>query len=308
TAKWLPVKALKYPLKSDPARPMERLTMKYIPQLLAALSMLVSAAAAHPTPEDNADAVAHYLANEGVMVVSGETKILFDPLFNWDVRGLYQLVPEDMRAAMMAGQPPYDGIDAVFVSHAHDDHFAAADMNSYLTAHPEVVLFAPAQAVEAMREAEGWQPGFEGATPRIFSFAMDYGDPAETPKALIGVDVEAIRIPHAGGPARLGIQNMVFRVTLEEGATVMHLGDAQPDRALFSPHDEFLAARRTHMAFVPDWFFAALGGDATREMLNAIKAVGVHVQVVVPEGLKASGEDYFSVPGETRVITIGKDD
>ena len=68
-----------------------------------------------------------YLANEGVMVRHAETSILFDPLFN-NSFGQYQLVPDDMRAAIMAGKAPYDNADAVFISHYHDDHFSAADL------------------------------------------------------------------------------------------------------------------------------------------------------------------------------------
>ena len=68
-----------------------------------------------------------YLANEGVMVTHGETSILFDPLFN-NSYGQYQLVPREMREAIMTGAPPYDSVDAVFVSHYHEDHFSAEDI------------------------------------------------------------------------------------------------------------------------------------------------------------------------------------
>ena len=68
-----------------------------------------------------------YLANEGVMVSRGDTRILFDPLFN-ESFGQYQLVPDTMRAAILAGEAPFDGIDAVFISHYHDDHFSVPDM------------------------------------------------------------------------------------------------------------------------------------------------------------------------------------
>ena len=59
---------------------------------------------------------AQYLANEGLMVVHGETKVVFDPLFR-NSYGQYQLLPKPMEEALYAGAPPFDGIDAVFVSH-----------------------------------------------------------------------------------------------------------------------------------------------------------------------------------------------
>ena len=65
-----------------------------------------------------------YLENEGVMIAHGDTKILFDPLFENGYER-YQRVPPSMRDAIFAGIAPYDGVDAVFISHFHGDHFSA---------------------------------------------------------------------------------------------------------------------------------------------------------------------------------------
>ena len=62
-----------------------------------------------------------YLGNEGVMVSQGDTRVLFDPLFN-NSFGQYQLVPDNVRESIFAGAPPFDGVDAGFISHHHDDH------------------------------------------------------------------------------------------------------------------------------------------------------------------------------------------
>ena len=88
------------------------------------------------------DATAHYIANAGVMIVRGDTKILFDPLFT-NSYGDYTLPPREMRDAIVAGKPPYDGIDAVFISHYHGDHFSPAEMIDLLTAQPSLRLYAP---------------------------------------------------------------------------------------------------------------------------------------------------------------------
>ena len=73
----------------------------------------------------------HYLANAGVMIARGDTKILFDPFFRNDY-GQYDLVPPEMEAELFAGLPPWDGIDAIFISHHHDDHFDPAVVMKYL--------------------------------------------------------------------------------------------------------------------------------------------------------------------------------
>ena len=80
------------------------------------------------------------------MITHEDTKILFDPLYN-NGFGTYQMVPDDVRESMFAGTFPFDGVDAVFVSHFHGDHFAADDMLRLMRANAGIRLYAPAQAV-----------------------------------------------------------------------------------------------------------------------------------------------------------------
>ncbi|MCH8980798.1 MBL fold metallo-hydrolase, partial [candidate division KSB1 bacterium] len=56
-----------------------------------------------------------------------------------------------MRDDIFAGQAPYDGVDAVFISHSHGDHFSASDMMRLLRERQDIRLYAPLQAVAAMR-------------------------------------------------------------------------------------------------------------------------------------------------------------
>ena len=102
--------------------------------------------------------MAHYLANAGVLVARGETKVVFDPLFRNDY-GRFRLVPQALERALFDGTPPMDGIDAVFVSHLHGDHFTAAPTLAYLRAQPAVRLYAPSQVIAALRAAAVLSPG-----------------------------------------------------------------------------------------------------------------------------------------------------
>ena len=87
---------------------MRRKNFAYV-ILFFSLALISRAFAADEAPR------AHYLANEGVLITNGEVKVLFDPLFD-NSYGLYQLLPTDMQEALFAGTPPYDGIDAIFIS------------------------------------------------------------------------------------------------------------------------------------------------------------------------------------------------
>ena len=144
------------------------------------------------------------------MVESGPTKILFDPIFDKDY-GSFQLVAPETQNLMMAGQPPFDGVDAVFVSHAHGDHFAAGLVIEYLTANPEVQLIAPMQALSQMQKHEAWDDALRA---RIDAQEVELNASLEQSFNFDGtpVAVTRLRLPHAGGARQAKIENIVFRV------------------------------------------------------------------------------------------------
>lgn len=242
--------------------------------------------------------VATYLGNEAVMISDGETKILLDPLFP-NGFGVYQQVPDDMRADVMMATAPYDDIDAIFVSHMHPDHFSVEEVILYLERHTKTRLYAPEQAVEWMREET--DPA-SAIFDRVTGIALERLDP---PMAfnLDGIKVDAVRIPHAGWPGRADISNLVYRITLSGGTTVMHMGDADPRDEHYAPHAAHWETTRTDTAFPPYWFFNMGDGPALiADRLNTGTAIGVHVPMEVPIELLVGEDDYLHEVGETRTI------
>ena len=243
-----------------------------------------------------------YLANEGVMVTHEQTKILIDPLFN-NGFGRYQMVPEDVRAAMFAGDAPFDGVDAVFVSHFHGDHFSAEDMLRLLRTHTDTRLYAPAQAVAALREISSAED--TAVFDRVIGLDLSYGEEPvriDTDNLL----VEAVHIPHSGWPtARTDVQNLAFRITLNDYSTVLHMGDADARIVHFAADEEFWEERSIDMALPPYWFFASDDGvEILEDRMDVRHAIGIHVpdnfsnQANVPDELL--GVDLFTLPGEGR--------
>lgn len=285
--------------------PLRRLSM-----LIGLSTLALSGCAAsqhdHNHGSDHAHDQAHkggsaeYIANAAVMVESGSTKILFDPIFDNDY-GTYQLVAPATQTLMMAGQPPFDGVDAVFVSHAHGDHFAADIMIEYLIANPAVQLIAPTQALTQMQEHAAWD---DALITRIHAKAIDLNAIIDETFDLGGtsVAVTRLRLPHAGGARHAKVENIVFRVSLAQDATVMHLGDADPAEDGLRAQSRVFNQTTTQTAFVPFWFVGKANDAAVNELLNAEHLVGVHVPKNVPAALAGSGADYFSVPGEKREI------
>lgn len=254
-------------------------------------------------PAQADEGIARYLANEGVLISHGETKIAFDPIFRSSF-GQYLLLPEEMEAALFAGAPPFDGLDAVFISHYHGDHFSPADILRLMEAHTELQLFAPAQAVTAMR-SEG---DIEVIMNRVNQVSLAY---QETPIELAtdSITVEAVRIPHSGWPdTRQDVENIAWRVTLDDATTVLHLGDADPRDSHFANDAEFWGRNQPQTAFPPYWFLGSQSGrDILEQRIGAGRSIGIHVPAQIPadplqrpDGLR--GADLFTRPGETRQI------
>ncbi|MCJ8318100.1 MAG: MBL fold metallo-hydrolase [Colwellia sp.] len=244
-------------------------------------------------------ATAQYLGNEAILFTHQKTKILFDPFFHKNF-GIYQLVPEEIKKAIMSGTTPYNDIDAIFISHAHDDHFNAQEVADYLKRHSATKLFCSKQAAELLRPLVNRKI----AEQQVVSITLNYQDKPWY-KKFDKLIVEAVRIPHAGWPSRAEVENLVFRVTLNETATVMHMGDADPDDEHFIFHQNYWQKRFSHINFPPYWFyFSAEGRDILNTRVNAKNHVGIHVPVKVPSQLKKGNYQYFSEVTEQRKVIL----
>jgi L-ascorbate metabolism protein UlaG (beta-lactamase superfamily) len=250
-------------------------------------------------------ATAQYLANAAVLVANGGTKVVFDPLFRNDF-GSYERVPDALERALFAGEPPFDGLDAVFISHYHEDHFSAIDVLRLLETRSDLRLYAPAQAVAGMREIAPAR--LDAVLGRVHAIALQYRD-APVSLEQGPLLIEAVRVPHSGWPARQQhVENIAFRVTLDTETTVVHLGDADASDAHFAADDAYWSKRRTDLALPPYWFFLSDGGRQVLERrIAAARAIGMHVPADVPSrpterAAELREHELFTDPGEVRTI------
>ncbi len=284
--------------------------MRILPSAFLVTLSLAFAPACADQPARSEHAQAHYLANAGVMFAYGEQKILFDPLFQ-EGFGQYRLLPVEIERALFDGLPPWDGVDAIFISHYHDDHFSPDLMLRFLAAQAAVQLYAPAQAVAALKRSAG--DDYLAVADRVHPVQLEYGEkPLRVD--IPGIVIEAVRIPHSGWPGRMqDVENIAFRVTLEKEATVVHLGDADTKQPHFSRDADYWRARQTDLALPPYWYFLSPNGQAVLEkFIVPTRSVGVHV----PDGIPMDSEkrqpglqeaDLFKQPGETREIDVTGD-
>jgi L-ascorbate metabolism protein UlaG (beta-lactamase superfamily) len=248
------------------------------------------------------------ILNAGVMTAyetadDAGLKFLFDPLYDDHFGSLAQLTP-DLIERIIAGAPPYDGVDAVFVSHAHGDHFSVSQLTAMLEAQEGLTLVIPTQGLEQLREGPDWDATFE---TRVWGISLENGEASE-PFTVAGASVDAFRSPHSGWPDRhASVHNITFRVSVpgKAGAVsrVMHLGDADPDPVHYEALQTLLQAQRTGLAIVPFWFTGREDvAQIIDQTLNSESMVAVHVPVNVPDRLKEGEWTYFSKAGEVLEI------
>jgi L-ascorbate metabolism protein UlaG (beta-lactamase superfamily) len=245
-------------------------------------------------------ASARYLGNEGVLVARGNTKILFDAFYAESFKGTYVLVPEDDESALMKGSPPFDGVDAIFVSHIHPDHFNSRLVIAYMRAHPKVRLYAGIDVMGAIRAADA---SSDPLMERIVPVHVVPGAPVKTFN-IDGLEVEAFPIPHNGGGPT---PNYAFRATLDQKTRVIHLGDADPEDRHYAPYQTDFDARPTDVAFPPFWMLLSESGRRVLEQrIRPKQTIGIHVEAKEREDLARARRDakgdLFVEPGETRPI------
>lgn len=267
-------------------------------RLLFALLLVVLSAC------KDAESTLQYLANEGVAVFHDDTTLLFDPLFRSDF-GTYAMVPDSIREALFTGAAPFERVTAVFVSHYHGDHFDPDDMLKLLKHHDTTRLYAPRQAVDGMKQAA--EAADAAIFERIVALDLRYEDEPLTFRNG-EIVVEAFFVPHAGWPVRVTeVQNIAFRVTVDHEASVVHLGDADPNLVHFELHGEKWREQTTDVALPPYWFFnSTMGNQVLEDYVRPRQATGIHVpssyaeRENVPEDLR--DYDLFTRPGETRKL------
>ena len=246
-------------------------------------------------------AEARYLGNEGILVSRGDTKVLFDAFYAESFGGTYSLVPSAMEQAMLAGQAPFDGVDAVFISHIHPDHFNSRKTIAYLRANPTVKLYAGLDVIGALYAAD--VAVGSPVAKQLVAVAVAPGQPAKR-FDVAGLEIEAFAIPHNGnGP----IPHYAFRVTLDQAVTAIHLGDSDEADSHFASYQPEFDRRTTHVAFAPTWLLTSDSGRRVLEQrIKPVKTIGIHAEeklradpAAAASGLKS---DVFLEPGDVKAI------
>lgn len=252
--------------------------VKVADRLLAGLCALALGGAVQ------ADITVTQLANAGVILSDGETRVMIDGMVV-EPYAIYGGLPKTAVADLLDARGDFADIDIALVSHRHHEHNQPAFACDFLQASTSVVLYSSEQVIGLVRE---FCRRFVLSSPRVQTIDPQYGQPHVIEQE--GVRVTVFPLSH-GTRKYARIQHYGHLVEIG-GLTVLHVGDAAMDPAEFERAG--LADVRLDVALIPIRFFEPGPGTALIERyLNAPLKIAVHIAPGELEPVKAYMAESF---------------
>jgi L-ascorbate metabolism protein UlaG (beta-lactamase superfamily) len=270
-----------------------------LPRIAATASIVLSTLAGYSEPSRlgaiEATTDVRYVANSGMLVTVSGRRFLIDAPIR-DGIPPYATSSAAERTLLEGARAPYDAVDAILITHWHEDHFSAEAVAAHLAGNPVTILVSSPEVVDRVRSAA---PGLPAS--RFLAVLPAPGGSEQIDVG--GVPVQVLRIRH--NPARrLPEQHVGFLIGSE--APALHVGDADPAA------DNFTLLRslpRIDLAFLPFWYVA---DEANRrfvaDSIRPRRIVAMHIPPGDSKQVEASlragktGAAVASVPGSTLAI------
>ena len=234
--------------------------------VLSGLMLLSGGISLHEAAPDGLEIT--YVANEGVLIASGDQQVLIDGLHR-PYNPMYATLPPAPRDSLETARPPFDEIDVVLVSHVHRDHFHAEAVGRHLQHNPEAHLIASEQVADSLAQSFA---GYRGVLPRIRIVKPAWKE--RIPLRVNGIEVAVLGLRHGSRRFRW-VQNLGHIVTLG-GKKLLHLGDADVSRDNFEAFK--LAEEGIDVAFIPYWFLESATGRAlVRDLIKPKQIITLHI-------------------------------
>ena len=196
--------------------------------------------------------------------------------------------PADERARLERARAPYDAVDAILITHWHEDHFSPEAVAAHLTQNARAVLVSSPEVVARVRAIAA-----DLAVGRLRGILPA---PGQSEAVTIGaVTVRVLRIRH-NPTRRLPEQHVGFFIG--EAAPVLHVGDADPAA------DNFVLLRdlpKVDVALLPFWYLHdAASRRFVAESIVPRRIVGIHLPPADAAGvartLREAGADVLLPP------------
>lgn len=215
----------------------------------------------------HADLVVTQLANDGVLVSDGETRILIDGLVV-EPYSVYGGLPPDVVPLFDELNGPFAAVDLVLISHRHHDHNQPKFACQYMK-RSSSLLKTSEQVIGLMREK---CREFMTTSPRVTTIDPQYQQPFKLELKTAKISI----FPLSHGTRKYArIQNFGHLIEMG-GLTVLHVGDAA-----MTPKDFELAgldSTPVDVALLPFWYFQpGPGGDIVDRFFSQSRKIAVHI-------------------------------
>jgi L-ascorbate metabolism protein UlaG (beta-lactamase superfamily) len=234
-----------------------------------------------------------YIANEGVLISSGDKQVLIDGLHR-EYQRAYAFLPPPQRDKIENAQSPFDQIDLVLVSHRHLDHFHPESVGLHLQHNPNAVLVSSQQVVD---EVANNFKDFQTIKARVTATTPAWKE--RRAMKVADIDLEVLGIRHGTG-RHASIQNLGHLIKLG-GKKLLHVGDA--DTAIENFQDLNLDDEGIDIAFIPYWFLVdEEGRKVLREHIKPKQIIAVHISPSEADQISAQIKKDF--PGAVAFTTL----
>ncbi len=233
-----------------------------LPFAVALLLVVFSSSTVQAQPAS--DSEVRYVANSGMLVTVSGRRFLIDAPIR-DGIPPYATSSADERVALENARAPYDNVDAILITHWHEDHFSPEAVAAHLSNSARTVIISSPEVIDRVRQVA---PALQAARLRAVL-------PAPGNVTLLdvgGVPVRVLRIRH-NPTRRLPEQHVGFLIGASN--TVLHVGDADPAA------DNFTLLKSlppVDLAFLPFWY---VSDDTNRrfvaESIHPRRIIAMHV-------------------------------
>lgn len=235
-----------------------------------------------------------YIANEGVLVSSGDKTILIDGLHR-EYKPAYLFPPADLLKSLETAEKPYDKINLLLVSHIHLDHFHPQSIGLHLKNNPRAVLASSGQVVGEIAKDFA---DYEKIKAQIKPVSHEWKKAVELNHN--GIKIKFLGLRHSS-ERFLSIQNLGHLIEID-GRKLLHIGDADMTAENFAAFN--LAQEKIDIAFIPYWFLLTMDGlDLVQKQFNPKYIVAVHISPGEAEKISAQfKEDLPDIIPLTKVL------
>ncbi|BES63720.1 hypothetical protein SANA_01590 [Gottschalkiaceae bacterium SANA] len=207
-----------------------------------------------------------YVSNAGVLLEVEGKKILIDSLCD-SVMPIYKNTPEEIKAQILCGLPPFDDIDVMLVTHHHSDHFEPKAVVEFLQGNPRAILVSTPETVKRIKNEES---DFEDR--RLIAPALQVGETERLD--LNGIQIQVIAMIHEGKDFK-DVENFAYLIEVN-GKSILHPGDAKPMKGNFNYSE--LVEKKINLLLAPFPYVGIPSGHATIEnQIKPEKIVAIHL-------------------------------